>query len=100
MPWHTTMVINFYEFTESLPVEHVIKWTLAVEKWEDDPTQENLFVLTTKSKLNMLAIIHIALTVTLTAITQHDVHLALAKQEGVCSCSQQYASLNSHHDRP
>lgn len=49
VPWRTTTVTDFYDFTESLPAEHVIEWTLTVERWENDPTQKNPFVPTTKS---------------------------------------------------
>lgn len=81
VPWRTTTVTDFYDFTESLPAEQVIKWTLAVEKWEDDPTQENPFVPTTKSMSGIFTMIHITLTESLAAITQHGVRLALAEQD-------------------
>ena len=43
-------VMDYLEFTDSLPAESVLEWTDAVELWEADPSNTNPFVPTTKSK--------------------------------------------------
>ena len=43
-------VMDYLEFTDSLPAESILEWTDAIELWEADPSNTNPFVLTTKSK--------------------------------------------------
>lgn len=50
VPWRKETLMDFYEFTESLPAASVLLWTDAVEKWEKDNTEVNPFVPTTKSE--------------------------------------------------
>ena len=43
-------VMDYLEFTDSLPAESILEWTDAIELWEADPSNTNPFVPTTKSK--------------------------------------------------
>ena len=48
--WRADSLVDFYEFTESLPAVSMLEWTEAVERWEKDNSDVNPFVPTAKSK--------------------------------------------------
>ena len=43
-------VMDYLEFTNSLPAESISEWTNMIKLWEADPSNTNPFVSTTKSK--------------------------------------------------
>lgn len=43
-------MVDYLEFTESLPAQSILEWTEAVERWEADNSSINPFVPTCKSK--------------------------------------------------
>lgn len=56
VPWRADTLVDFYEFTESLPAASVLQWTEAVEKWENDNTEVNPFVPTAKSESQFISL--------------------------------------------
>ena len=43
-------MLDYLEFTDSLPAQSILEWTNVVEQWEADSSKTNPFVSTTKSK--------------------------------------------------
>ena len=79
VPWCADTLVDFYEFTESLPAASVLQWTKAVEKWENDNTEVNPFV--PMASHNLFPYKYIVLILYPLAITQHGVQLALAQAD-------------------
>lgn len=86
-------VVDFYQFTDSLPATSVLGWTDEVEQWEKDNTRTNPFVPMTKSKLafGSASLSRSSLTISMALfhadnfsaleVTQHGVRLALAQED-------------------
>jgi hypothetical protein len=50
VPERNDHVLEYEEYSDSLPAASILMWTDAVEAWEEDNSQVNPFVPTTKSK--------------------------------------------------
>lgn len=84
---------SFEQMTSS-----VATWTAAIELWESDNKQVNLFVVTMKSAFAPSMGRVIPANILITAMNQHDVRLALAKVEAEDianrTCQDLHASIS------
>ena len=59
VPWRADTLVDFYEFTESLPAASVLQWTEAVEKWENacrEMNRDSLLAVGTKGLTSVLSL--------------------------------------------
>ncbi|KAF7969882.1 hypothetical protein HWV62_25675 [Athelia sp. TMB] len=76
IPGRDDHVVDYNAFTFSLPAASIIEWSTWVETWEKAPDGPNPFVPTTKK------------------VTQHDVRLALAKEDAASITADEVSSVH------